>query len=60
MSDQDVIKQCAELLDSASARILFPKSDSSDVPIDDELAALIRKKVEIALAETIYEDGNVK
>jgi hypothetical protein len=30
------------------------------VPIDDELAALIRKKVEIALAETIYEDGNVK
>ena len=62
MSDQDVIEQCAALLDSTPAQVLFPKSDSSDSDAlqDGELVASIRKKVEIALAETIDEGGTVK
>ena len=62
MSDQDVVDQCAELLDPTPGRVLFPqnKNPESEASLNVELVALIRRQVELALAETIIEEGAVK
>jgi hypothetical protein len=62
MSDQEVVDQCAELLDSTPARVLFPQTNNpeSEASLNVELVASIRRQVELALAETIIEEGAVK
>ena len=62
MSDKEVVNQCAELLDSTPGRVLFPqdKNPESDASLNVELVALVRRQVELALAETIIEEGAVK
>ena len=62
MSDQEVVDQCADLLDSTPARVLFPQTNNpeSDASLNVELVASIRRQVELALAETIIEEGAVK
>jgi len=62
MSDQEVVDQCADLLDSTPARVLFPQTNSpeSEASLNVELVASIRRQVELALAETIIEEGAVK